>query len=92
MIDVKSGWKSVSDKEKWAARGATLMGKAKATKVVWFPPKPAETGRKAASTVKKAAKKTTGKAKTPRKTTRKPATKATGAARRAASGTKNAAS
>ena len=63
MIEIKSRWKSVTDREKWAARGASFVAKAKATKVVWFPPKPVETGKKAASTAKKAAKKSTGAAK-----------------------------
>jgi len=67
MIEIKSRWKSVTDREKWAARGASFVAKAKATKVVWFPPNPVETGEKAASTAKKAAKgatkKTTGAAK-----------------------------
>jgi hypothetical protein len=63
MIEIKSGWKSATDREKWAARGASFVAKAKATKVVWFPPKPVETGKKAASTTKKATKKTTGAAK-----------------------------
>ena len=73
MIEIKR-WKSVTDKEKWAARGASFVAKAKATKVVWFPPKPVETAKKAASTAKKAtttatekttraAEKTTGAAK-----------------------------
>jgi len=73
MIEIKR-WKSVTDREKWAARGASFVAKAKATKVVWFPPKPVETGKKAASTAKKAttratekttgaAEKTTGAAK-----------------------------
>ena len=77
MIEIKR-WKSVTDRGKWAARGASFVAKAKATKVVWFPPKPVETAKKAASTAKKAttratekttgaAKKTTGAAKkTPR--------------------------
>lgn len=59
MIEIKSRWKSVTNKESWAARGASFVTKAKATKVVWFPPKPVETGKKAASTAKKATKKTT---------------------------------
>ena len=67
MIEIKSRWKSVTDREKWAARGASFVAKAKATKVVWFPPNPMETGEKAASTAQKAAKgatkKTTGAAK-----------------------------
>ena len=40
MIEIKSGWKSVTDRERWAARGASFVAKAKATKAVWFPPKP----------------------------------------------------
>ena len=62
MVEVKSQWKSVTDREKWAARGASFVAKAKATKVVWFPPKPVETGGKAASTAKKATKKATKRA------------------------------
>ena len=66
MIEIKR-WKSVTDRGKWAARVASFVAKAKATKVVWFPPKPVETGKKAASTAKKATKrvtkKTTGAAK-----------------------------
>jgi len=61
MIEIKSRWKSVRDREKWAARGASFVAKAKATKVVWFPPTPVETGKKAASTAKKKAKKATKK-------------------------------
>jgi hypothetical protein len=75
MIEIESQWKSVTDRDKWAARGASLVAKAKATKVVWFPPKPEETGKKAASRAKKATKRTTKKT--------------TGAARKTASGTKN---
>jgi hypothetical protein len=63
MIEIESQWKSVTDRDKWAARGASFVAKAKATKVVWFPPKPEETGKKAASTAKKATKRTTGAAK-----------------------------
>ena len=67
MTDFKSAWKGVTDREKWAARGASFVAKAKATKAVWFPPQPAETGKKAASTARKttkrASKKTTGAAK-----------------------------
>ncbi len=78
MIEIKSGLKGVTDREKWAARGASFVAKVKATKVVWFPPEPAETGKKAASTAKKttkrATKKSTGAAK-----------KSTGAAKRTTS-------
>ena len=66
-MDINSRLKGVTDREKWAARGASFVTKAKATKAVWFPPKPMETSKKAASTAKKttkrAAKKTTGAAK-----------------------------
>ncbi|HET7531630.1 MAG TPA: hypothetical protein VFJ83_00690 [Nocardioidaceae bacterium] len=83
MIEIKSRWKSVTDREKWAARGASFVAKAKATKVVWFPPNPVETGEKAASTAKKttegATKKTTGAAK---KTTKGATKKTTGAAKK----------
>jgi hypothetical protein len=88
MIEIKR-WKSVTDREKWAARGASFVAKAKATKVVWFPPKPVETGKGAASTAKKATtratKKTTGAAE---KATGA-AEKATGAAEKATGVAKN---
>ena len=75
MIQIKSGWNSVTDREKWAARGASFVTKAKATKAVWFPPKPVETGKKAGSTAKKATKratkKTTGAAKKATNSTKK---------------------
>ena len=81
MIEIKSRWDSVADRQKWAARGASFVAKAKATKTVWFPPKPVETGEKAASTTKRATKratkKTTGAAK-----------KTAGAAKKATSSTK----
>ena len=70
MIEIKSGWKSVTDRERWAARGASFVAKAKATKAVWFPPQPADAGKKAASTAKKTTKKATKKATgTPKKAT-----------------------
>ena len=62
MIEIKSPWKSVTDRGKWAARGALFVTKAKTTKLVWFPPKPVETGKKAASTAKKTTKKATKRA------------------------------
>ena len=68
MVEIKSQWNSVKDKEKWAARGASFVAKAKATKVVWFPPNPVETGQKAAASrtkkeTRRATNKTTGAAK-----------------------------
>lgn len=62
MVETKSRWKSVAGREKWAARGASLVAKTKATKVVWFPPKPAATGKKTGSTAKRATKRATKKA------------------------------
>jgi hypothetical protein len=87
MIDVKGQLKGVTDRGTWAARRTSFVAKVKATKMVWFPPEPAETGKKAASTAKKttkrAAKKTTGTAK---RTTG--AAKKTTAAAKTTSGTK----
>ena len=84
MIEIKDRVKGVTDKEKWVARRTSLVAKVKATKVVWFPPEPVETGKKAASTTKKstkrAAKKTTGAAK-----------KTTGVAKKTAKGTRKTA-
>ena len=54
MVDIKSRWKGVTDRTKWAARGASFVAKAKATKLVWFPPKPDQAGEKAVSTGKQA--------------------------------------
>ena len=89
MLDLKSGLKGVTDREKWAARGASFVAKTKATKAVWFPPEPVETGKKAGSTAKKTTKRATGKTtgaarKTSgaaKKTTRKAAKKPTGSSR-----------
>ena len=85
MIEIKSQWKSVTDREKWATRGAGFVAKVKATKVVWFPPKPAETGKKAASTAKKATKKASKKSTG---ATKKATKKTTGATKKATAGTK----
>lgn len=65
MIEIRSRLRTVTDTGQWAARGASFVAKVKATKVVWFPPKPAETGKNAASTAKKATKQTTKKATAP---------------------------
>ena len=81
MIDVTSRVKSVTDREQWAARGATFLAKVRATKAVWFPPAPVKSGTKAATTAKKTTKKAAGKtAGTARKTA--------GRAKRAASASK----
>ena len=82
MNEIKSRWKGVTDREKWAARGASLAAKAKATKAVWFPPKPVETGKKAASAAKKATKRTTKKATGAAKKTTTGAKKVTNPVRR----------
>ena len=82
MIEIKTGLKSVASKEKWAARGASFVAKAKATKVVWFPPKPVDTGTRAAATVTKATSQATKKAG------KRTAARTTGAAKKATSSTK----
>jgi hypothetical protein len=82
MIEIRSGVKSVANREKWAARGASFVAKAKATKVVWFPPKPVDTGTRAAATVTKATSQATKKAG------KRTAARTTGAAKKATSSTK----
>ena len=88
MIDVRSRLKSVTDREKWAASGASFVAKVKATKAVWFPPTAGGTGKKAAGTAKKTtAKATRGGRKTAKKGTgaaKKTAKKGTGAAKKTA--------
>jgi len=92
MMDITGGLKGLTDRGRWAARGASFVAKAKATKVVWFPPAPAETGKKASSAAKKttkkatkgAAKRTSGAAKR----TSGAAKKSTGAAKKVAPGVK----
>jgi hypothetical protein len=72
MIEIKSRWKAATDKEKWATRGASFVAKTKATKAVWFPPKPEKTGKKAVSTTKKATKRATKKTTAAAKKTSSP--------------------
>jgi hypothetical protein len=57
-MEIKSLLKSVTDRPKWAARGVSFVAKAKATKMVWFPPKPVEAGTGAASAAEKGSKQT----------------------------------
>ena len=82
MVEITSRWKSVADKERWAVRGASFVAKLQATKVVWFPPKPVETGASAASTATKATTKASKKAT--KKATKKAASTTTGAAKKSA--------
>ena len=82
MIDIRSPWKSATDRGKWAARGASFVVKVKATKAVWFPPKPEQTGKKTTGAAKKTTKKTTGAAK-------KTGKKTTGTAKKTAGTAKN---
>ena len=89
MIEIKSRLKGVTDRGQWAAHGASFVAKVKATKAVWFPPQPVETGKKAVSAAKNATtgatKKTTGAAtKTTAKKT-SAAKKTTGAAKKTTS-------
>lgn len=83
MIPLKNQLESVTDRQMWAARGASFMAKLKATKAVWFAG-PEKNVKNAAATAKKAAKKSTGGGKNAAK-------KSTGAAKKAGSGTKKAA-
>lgn len=59
MANIKTQWKTVTNKGKWTARVASFVAKAKATKLVWFPPKPAQTAKKTTSTTNQATKNTT---------------------------------
>ncbi len=61
MLEIKSRWQTVTNRSMWAARAASFVAKAKATKMVWFPPKPQQAVKKTASTVKQATKNTTEK-------------------------------
>jgi hypothetical protein len=84
MIDIGSRWKSVTDRNRWAAGGASFVAKVKATKAVWMPPKPDRTtSKKAAATAKKASR---GGKKTAKKgggAAKKTAKKGTNAAKKA---------
>jgi hypothetical protein len=61
MIDIKGRWERLTDRKPWSARGTSMVAKVKATKAVWFPPRPDESGKKTASTAKKATRKTARK-------------------------------
>jgi len=84
MLDIKSGLRNVTDRQRWAVRGASLVAKAKATKAVWFPPTPAGTGRKAVSSAKKGAS-------TAKKASKPAAKKTSRVAAKTANGTKKSA-
>jgi len=58
MIEIKNRLKKATDKTTWAARGATFITKAKATKTVWFPPKPDQVGEQTAAKATQATKNT----------------------------------
>ena len=81
MIEIKSQLKGVTDREKWAARGASFMAKVKATKVVWFPPEPAKAGKKTTAAAKKSTKRVTKKTTSAAKKTSAGAAKAKSPAR-----------
>ena len=76
MSEINSRWQDVTDRAKWAARGASFAAKVKATKQVWFPPGPVETGEKTASTGKRATKTAKTATKKATKTATKKATRA----------------
>jgi hypothetical protein len=54
MFEIEKRWTTLTAKTKWDARLASFVVKAKATKAVWFPPKPAATGKTAQATAKRA--------------------------------------
>jgi len=87
MIDIRRTYHSVTDRQTWATRRASFLAKAKATQVVWFPPKSAEDAGKAASTAEKTAKKTARKTagKTAPKKRTAAAKKTTGSSKRTTS-------
>ena len=101
MIGIRNGLGNITDRKQWGARGATFVAKVKATKAVWFPPEPVETGKKVAATAGKTAKKTTGTAKkatgsatkkstgAAKKTSKSAATRANGVTKKATSGRKS---
>lgn len=62
MSEIKSRWQHLSDREKWAARGASFAAKLKATKAVWFTPGPVKGSKKAAAAGKNTTKRATRKA------------------------------
>ncbi|MFC7496514.1 MULTISPECIES: hypothetical protein [unclassified Nocardioides] len=88
MFDIKNRLKGVTNREMWAARGASLVGKVKATKTVWFPPEPVATGTKAGTV---AAKKASGSARKTAKKTTGTARKSAGAAAKTGSATRKTA-
>ena len=57
MIGFKNQWAGITDKQKWLERRTTLVAKLKATKMIWFPPKPVESGVATAAGATSAAKK-----------------------------------
>jgi hypothetical protein len=61
MSEIKGIWQNATDRGKWAARGTSLMAKAKATKAVWFPPTPGRTNKKASAKAKKVTKRTSSR-------------------------------
>lgn len=64
MLDIKSRWNGVTDKQTWGTRRAAFVAKLSATKAVWFPPKPGATATKAGASAKKASKRATKKTTT----------------------------
>lgn len=85
MFEIKSRLKGVTDTGQWAAHGASFVAKVKATKAVWFPPQPVETGKKAVSTARSATTSATRKTTGTAKKTSPAAKKTTGAAKKTAS-------
>jgi hypothetical protein len=76
-MEFKRQLESVTDRDQWRVRGAEFVAKVKATKLVWFPPRPASAAGTAAGTAKKATKQATKKSTSATK-------RSTGAAKRSA--------
>ena len=74
---------SVVDRERWAARGASFVAKLKATKMVWFPPDAVEAGRSTTAAAKRTSKRAASKSTSAaRKTTKSAAKKSARAPRK----------
>ena len=84
MSEIKSRLKGVTDRGAWTERGASFVAKVKATKAVWFPPQPVETGKKGASTARKTSRRATKKTAGAAKKTTGAAKKTAGAAKKTA--------
>ena len=82
MIDIRSELGGLTDRGRWAARGASFVTKHKATKAVWFPPAPVRSATKATTGTAGKATGATTKAKSGTKKAKSGTTNATSAAKK----------